>query len=80
MQAIAEPFAYDAYRAKRIEQKLEEERKSRISLVKKLPKVGCRGAAWAVFVSASWDECTGVRAHWDERLGLESCIDMLCRG
>ncbi len=57
MQAIAEPFAYEAYRAKRIEQKLEEERKSRISLVKKLPKVGgaalgpglaSPGLAWAL--------------------------------
>lgn len=40
-----EPFAYDTYRQKRIEAKLEEERKSRITLVKKLPKVcvgGCR--------------------------------------
>lgn len=38
-KAIADPFAYDAYRAKRVAAKLEEERRSRISLVKKLPKV-----------------------------------------
>lgn len=40
-KAIADPFAYDAYRAKRVAAKLEEERRSRISLVKKLPKAGC---------------------------------------
>jgi ribosome biogenesis protein ENP2 len=40
-KAIVDPFAYDAYREKRVAQKLEEERKSRISLVRKLPKV-CR--------------------------------------
>ena len=39
----ADPFAYDAYRAKRVQQKLEEERRSRISLVMKLPKAGCWG-------------------------------------
>lgn len=37
-KAIADPFAYDAYRARRVAQKVEEERRSRISLVKKLPK------------------------------------------
>lgn len=42
-KAIAEPFAYDAYRAKRVAAKLEEERRSRISLVKKLPRVGAAG-------------------------------------
>ena len=36
----ADPFAYDAYRQKRVQQKLDEERRSRISLVKKLQKVG----------------------------------------
>jgi ribosome biogenesis protein ENP2 len=39
-KAIADPFAYDTYRAKRVAAKLEEERRSRISLVKKLPRVG----------------------------------------
>lgn len=39
-KAAAAPFAYEEYRAQRVAQKLEEERKSRISLVKKAPKVG----------------------------------------
>uniref|UniRef100_A0A1D2A8K0 Uncharacterized protein n=1 Tax=Auxenochlorella protothecoides TaxID=3075 RepID=A0A1D2A8K0_AUXPR len=40
-----DPFAYEAYRAKRVAQKLEEERKSRISIIKKLPKVNATTAA-----------------------------------
>eukprot|EP00887_Chlorella_sp_A99_P002039 scaffold18.g2039.t1 len=44
-KSIADPFAYEAYRQKRVQQKLEEERKSRISLVKKLPKVNAQMAA-----------------------------------
>lgn len=44
-KAIADPFAYDVYRQKRITQKLEEERRSRISLVKRLPKVNAAVAA-----------------------------------
>jgi hypothetical protein len=38
-KAIVDPFAYEAYRAKRVAAKVDEERRSRISLVKKLPKV-----------------------------------------
>lgn len=49
-KAIAQPFAYETYRADRIEKKLAEERKSRISVVRKLPKV-C-GCIWAVTFSA----------------------------
>jgi translation initiation factor IF-2 len=37
---LSAPFAYEAYRAQRVAAKMEEERKSRIGLVKKLPKVG----------------------------------------
>jgi ribosome biogenesis protein ENP2 len=44
-KAIVDPFAYDTYRQKRIAQKMEEERKSRISLTKKLPKVNASMAA-----------------------------------
>jgi ribosome biogenesis protein ENP2 len=44
-KAIVDPFAYDTYRQKRIAQKMEEERKSRISLTKKLPKVNATMAA-----------------------------------
>lgn len=37
-KALAEPFAYDTYRQQRVSAKLEAERKSRIGLVRKLPK------------------------------------------
>jgi ribosome biogenesis protein ENP2 len=38
-RSLVEPFAYEAYRQQRIAKKIEEERASRISLIKKLPKV-----------------------------------------
>ncbi|KAL6760351.1 WD40-repeat-containing domain protein [Haematococcus lacustris] len=44
-KALTEPFAYEVYRQQRIAKKMEEERASRISLVKKLPKVNTRVAA-----------------------------------
>lgn len=37
---LTDPFAYETYRAQRVQKKIDEERKSRISLVRKLPKVG----------------------------------------
>jgi ribosome biogenesis protein ENP2 len=42
---IADPFAYSTYRAKRIEEKMEAERKSRITVRAKLPKVNALAAA-----------------------------------
>ena len=44
-RTIADPFAYDTYREKRVAQKMEDERKSRIALVKKLPRVNAAVAA-----------------------------------
>ena len=38
-RAIAEPFMYDSYRKERVAEKLEAERKLRIGLKRKLPKV-----------------------------------------
>lgn len=38
-QSIANPFAFDEYRKKKVQDRLEEERKTRISSVRKLPKV-----------------------------------------
>lgn len=38
-KVLTDPFAYETYRAQRIQKKIDEERKSRISLVRKLPKV-----------------------------------------
>eukprot|EP00955_Chlamydomonas_euryale_P025126 264597-Chlamydomonas_euryale.AAC.1 len=42
---LTDPFAYETYRSQRVQKKLEEERQSRISLVKKLPRVNARVAA-----------------------------------
>ncbi len=39
-KSLMDPFAYETYRQQRIAKKVEEERKARISIVKKLPKVG----------------------------------------
>eukprot|EP00897_Mesotaenium_endlicherianum_P005033 jgi/Mesen1/4558/ME000232S03820 len=38
-RALSDPFAYDAYRQKRIAEKLDAERAARISIKRKLPKV-----------------------------------------
>jgi len=38
--AAAQPHAYEAWRAAKVAQKLEEERQGRISVARKLPKVG----------------------------------------
>ncbi|PSC72487.1 Nucleolar 10 [Micractinium conductrix] len=54
-KAIADPFAYDAYRAKRVAAKVEEERRSRISLVKKLPRVNAQAAARIIAEQAGVD-------------------------
>lgn len=42
-RAMMDPFAYETYRAQRIAKKVEDERAVRISIVKKLPKVGATG-------------------------------------
>ncbi len=39
-KALMDPFAYETYRQQRIAKKVEDERGSRIGLVRKLPKVG----------------------------------------
>jgi ribosome biogenesis protein ENP2 len=44
-KAIAEPFSYDEYRARKVEEKLAEERATRITVKKKLPKVNAALAA-----------------------------------
>ena len=69
-RALAEPFAYEAYRAQRVAAKLDAERQSRIGLVRKLPKVPARPAlpcllTWSFCISLSpavtahpsWHEC-----------------------
>ena len=38
-KAIAEPFSYDDFKKKKVKEKLEEERQSRITVKKKAPKV-----------------------------------------
>ncbi len=39
-RSLTQPFAYEAYRAARVAEKLEGERASRITVAKRLPKVG----------------------------------------
>jgi ribosome biogenesis protein ENP2 len=39
--AAAAPHAYEAWRAAKVAAKMEEERQGRISVARKLPKVGC---------------------------------------
>lgn len=39
LKAVSEPFAYDEYRKKRLKEKIEEKRQSRIAITSKLPKV-----------------------------------------
>jgi hypothetical protein len=51
-QALAVPSAssYEAYRARRLAEKMEEERAARISVVKRLPKVLQLVCRWAAMV------------------------------
>ncbi|GLI68720.1 hypothetical protein VaNZ11_013206, partial [Volvox africanus] len=43
-KSLMDPFAYETYLQQRIARKLEEERKARISIVRKLPKVNAKVA------------------------------------
>ena len=47
---LTDPFAYETYRAQRIQKKIDEERKSRISIVRKLPKVCILDAYLSAFM------------------------------
>lgn len=60
-KAVMEPFAYEAYRATAVAKKLEAERASRISLVKKLPKVNAKVRKMGR-CSPGW--CGVARAMW----------------
>ena len=59
-KVLTDPFAYETYRAQRVQKKIDDERKSRISLVRKLPKVwghgewGRVGKGWGEEVVGSW--------------------------
>lgn len=52
-KAISDPFAYETYRKKKIEEKLEGERRSRIGERRKLPKVNATTAAKLILESES---------------------------
>jgi len=52
-KAISDPFAYETYRKKKIEEKLEDERRSRIGERRKLPKVNAATAAKLILESES---------------------------
>jgi ribosome biogenesis protein ENP2 len=47
--AAAQPEAYEAWRAAKVAAKLEEERQGRISVARKLPKVGVGGVCMCVW-------------------------------
>lgn len=64
-KAIAEPFAYEAYRAKRVADKLEEQRRSRISVPRKAPKVN---AALAARLESADGDAKAARADRRARL------------
>lgn len=76
-KSIADPFAYETYRAKRVAEKLEEERKSRISVVRKLPKVNAAMAA-RIMVEEAQKKDTAfekeISADADEKPPAESKI------
>lgn len=44
-KSLSDPHAYETIQQRQIEQKLEEERKSRIGVIRKVPKVNAREAA-----------------------------------
>ncbi|KAI9024086.1 WD40-repeat-containing domain protein [Hyaloraphidium curvatum] len=54
-QSIANPFAFEEYRKRRVQDRLEEERKTRISLQRKLPKVN-KALAAKLAAAAEKDE------------------------
>ncbi|GLC33816.1 hypothetical protein PLESTM_000122600 [Pleodorina starrii] len=51
-KSLMDPFAYETYRQQRITKKMEEERKARISIIRKLPKVNTKVAARLMAESA----------------------------
>ncbi|GFR41480.1 hypothetical protein Agub_g2171, partial [Astrephomene gubernaculifera] len=55
-KSLMDPFAYETYRQQRIAKKLEEERQSRISIIRKLPKVNTKVAARIMAESADADK------------------------
>lgn len=60
-KSVADPFAYDSYRQERIKQKMEEERKTRIRVRRKLPKVNADVAA-KILAEAEQDESEAGKA------------------
>ena len=68
-RSLAEPFAYDTYRQQRIQQKMDQERKSRIGIVKKLPKVGCFTHCAAAAAAWSGHSCVS-----DPTVGPQLCF------
>ncbi|DBA73463.1 TPA: hypothetical protein ACH3X1_011491 [Trebouxia sp. C0004] len=73
-RALAEPFAYDTYRQQRVQQKMEQERKSHIGIVKKLPKVNKKMAAQAMLQQAA-DEAAPAETSNKKRKVLPSVLE-----
>lgn len=55
-KAVANPFSYDEYRTKMLQERIEKERQSRISLVRKLPKVNKDAAKRILDAQESTDD------------------------
>eukprot|EP00249_Psilotum_nudum_P016209 c25719_g1_i1 orf=861-2126(+) len=60
-KSMADPFAYEAYRQRRIQEKLDAERAARITIKRKLPKVNKELAA--SLLAAAEDDENG--DHWE---------------
>ncbi|KAL0043459.1 hypothetical protein WJX79_005231 [Trebouxia sp. C0005] len=73
-RALAEPFAYDTYRQQRVQQKMEQDRKSRIGIVKKLPKVNKKMAAQAMLQQAA-EEAAPAETSNKKRKVLPSVLE-----
>jgi hypothetical protein len=68
--AAAAPGGYEAWRAAKVAAKLDEERRSRISVARKLPKV-CRGEVRGAGVGGGRVRLTALRTDW---LGTHRCV------
>ena len=52
-KAITMPFAYDQYRQERVQQKLEEERRTRIAVERKVRRADATFRGWVEAVASS---------------------------
>ncbi|KAH9318356.1 hypothetical protein KI387_020125, partial [Taxus chinensis] len=70
-KSMADPFAYEAYRQKRIQEKIEAERAARITIKRKLPKVNKDLAARLL---ANQDDEDGQNEPEDEEVSVKKIV------